>query len=113
MFIIITTTTIMIMFINSIIIITIIMGSRGSRGRRGSGAKANLRTRILDFRGLYSSIILISRRGILMSIGISPESLSQAFLVGRILVARLGVQVRLCNAGLVDCVQRSNVRLHQ
>ena len=32
----------------------------------------------MDFRGFDSSIILILRGGILMSIGIFPESLSQA-----------------------------------
>ena len=44
---------------------------------------ANLRTKILDFRGFDSSRILILRGGILMSIGSLPESLSQAILVGR------------------------------
>ena len=39
---------------------------------------ANLRTKVLDFRGFDSSIILILRGGILMSIGNFPESLSQA-----------------------------------
>ena len=34
---------------------------------------ANLRTKILDFRGFDSSIILMSRGGILMSIGHFPE----------------------------------------
>ena len=50
---------------------------------------ANLRTKILDFRGFYSSIILIFRGG---SIGNFLESLSQAILVGRFLVGRLGVR---------------------
>ena len=50
---------------------------------------ANLRTNIMDFRGFYSSIILIQRGGILMSIGDFPESLSQAILVGIMLVGRL------------------------
>ena len=52
---------------------------------------ANLRTTIMDFRGFDSSIILISRRGILMSLGNYPESLSQRILVGIILVWGLGV----------------------
>ena len=39
-----------------------------------------------------SSRILISRGGMLMSIGIFPESLSQAIMVGRFLVGRLGVR---------------------
>ena len=34
---------------------------------------ANLRTKILDFRGSDSSILLIIRGGILMSIGSFPE----------------------------------------
>ena len=60
-------------------------------GFYGLFVTANLSTKILDFRGLDSSRILSLRRGILMSVGISPESLSQRNLVGRILVGRLGV----------------------
>ena len=45
---------------------------------------ANLLTKILDFRGLDSSIILILRGGILMSVWNFPESLSQ-ILVGKFL----------------------------
>ena len=41
--------------------------------------------------GFDFSIILILRGGILISIGISPDILSQAILVGIILVGRLGV----------------------
>ena len=52
---------------------------------------ANLRTEILDFRGLDSSRILMLRDGILMSIGKFLEMLSQGILVGIILVGRLGV----------------------
>ena len=52
---------------------------------------ANLRTKILDFRGFDSSIILMLRGGILMSTGNFPESLSQRNSVGRFLVVRLGV----------------------
>ena len=48
-------------------------------------------TNIVDVRGFDSSIILISRGGILMFIGNLPESLSQAMLVGTMLVGRLGV----------------------
>ena len=51
--------------------------SRRGRDKRG----ANLRTKILDFRGCDSSVILISRGGILMSIGNFPETLSQQILV--------------------------------
>ena len=54
------------------------------------GTKANLRTNIMDFRGFDSRIISIIRGGILMSIGDFPESLSQAILVGIMLVGRLG-----------------------
>ena len=46
------------------------------------------------FRGLDSSITLILRGGILMSIRNFPEILSQAILVGIMLVGRLGVEVR-------------------
>ena len=42
----------------------------------------NLPTDIVDFRGFDSSIILISRDGILRPMGDFPESLSQAMLVG-------------------------------
>ena len=52
---------------------------------------ANLRTKILDFRGFASSIILILRGGIPMSIGNYPENLSQGILAGIILAGRLGV----------------------
>ena len=66
----------------------------------GTGARvllppstANLRTKILDFRGFDSSRILILKRGILMSKGISPENLSQAILLGLLgrVLGRLGV----------------------
>ena len=55
------------------------------------GSTASLHTKILDFRGFDSSIILISRGGILMSIGSVMESRHQQILVGIILAARLGV----------------------
>ena len=51
-------------------------------------ATANLRTKILDFRGFDSSRILILSGGILVSIGDFPESLSQQILAGRILVGQ-------------------------
>ena len=54
---------------------------------------ASLSTKILDFIGFDSSIILNLRGGIPRPIGNFPESLSQAILVGRFLVWRLGVQV--------------------
>ena len=56
----------------------------------GPRLTANLRSKILDFGGFDSSIILILRRGILMSKGNFPESLSQAILVA-IMLGRLGV----------------------
>ena len=63
-----------------------------SHSHRGSPPfTPNLPTNIMDFRGFDSSIILILRGGILMSIGDFPESLSQAILVGVMLVGRLGV----------------------
>ena len=49
------------------------------------------RLTIVDLKGLDSSIILILRGGILMSVGHFPESLSQAILVGIILVGKSGV----------------------
>ena len=52
---------------------------------------ANLRAMILDFRGFDSSRILNSRGGIVRSIGHFPDSLSQAVLVGIVLIGRLGV----------------------
>ena len=51
----------------------------------------NLPTNIVDFRGFGSSIMLCLRVGILISKGNLPEYLSQAMLVGIILVGRLGV----------------------
>ena len=57
----------------------------------------NLRTNIMDFRGFDSSMIIILRGGILMPIGDFLEDLSQAILVGIMLVGRLGV-VSLCHS---------------
>ena len=45
----------------------------------------------MDFRGFDSSTILILRGGISRPKGNFPESLSQAILVGIMLVGRLGV----------------------
>ena len=53
---------------------------------------ANLRTKIQDFRGFDSSVILILRGGIPRPIGNLPESLSQAMLVGIMLVGKSGVK---------------------
>ena len=44
-------------------------------GRRERAA--NLRTKILEFRGFYSSTVVILRGGILMSMGNLAESLGQ------------------------------------
>ena len=48
-------------------------------------------TKIMDFRGFDSRIILIVRGGILRSVEDFPEMLSQRTLVGTILVRRLAV----------------------
>ena len=61
------------------------------RGEGDLPTTADLRTKILEFRGLGSSRILILRGGILVSIGNFTESLSQAISVGIILVGVLGV----------------------
>ena len=53
---------------------------------------ANLGTKILDFRGFDSNIILTVRRELIMSEGTNQQSLRKAILVGIILVGRLGVQ---------------------
>ena len=64
---------------------------QASSTKTSSAGTANLRTNIMDVRGFDSSIILILRGGILMSIENSPGSLSHAILVGIMLVGRLGV----------------------
>ena len=51
----------------------------------------NLPTNIVDFRGFGSNIILILMAGIPRPMGDFPESLTQAMLVGVMLVGRLGV----------------------
>ena len=58
---------------------------------RVEGFFINLRTKLLDFKGFDSSIILRLRHGTPRPIGDFPESLSTAILVGIILVGRLGV----------------------
>ena len=59
---------------------------------------ANLRAKILDFGGFDSSRILILRGGTLMSIGDSPESLSEAILVGIINISR-EIERRIATGG--------------
>ena len=54
-------------------------------GRVDGRPTADLRTKILDFRGFDSSRILILRAGILMSIGSFSEMLSQQILAGNLL----------------------------
>ena len=55
----------------------------------------NLSTNIVGVRGFDSSIISISRGEIPRPIGNFPERLSQAMLVGIMLVGRLGVVVSI------------------
>ena len=73
------------------------------RLRRGPatnlGSTANLHTKILDVRGLDSSIIWIARGGIPRPIWNLQESLSQGILVGIISVGRLCVESRLYCSG--------------
>ena len=67
------------------------------------GTMANLRTKIMDFRVADSSIISILRGGIPMSVGDLPDSLSQAILVGIMLVGRLlAAQPSTIGAGVCD-----------
>ena len=64
-------------------------------GRGGLRKTANLRTKILAFRGFDSNIILLLRGGIPRPIDNLPESVrSQAILVRITLVGRLGVSRR-------------------
>ena len=58
-----------------------------------TGCKANSPTKIMDFRGFDSSIILILMGGLPRPLGNFPESLTQAILVGIILVGKLGTDV--------------------
>ena len=60
-----------------IIIIIVIIVLIIKKGPRGSSITANLRTNITDFRGFDSSIVLILRGGIIMSVGDITESSSQ------------------------------------
>ena len=53
----------------------------------------NLHTNIVDFGGFDSSIMFCLMGGIPRPIGDFPESLSQAMLVGIMLVGRLGVLI--------------------
>ena len=51
---------------------------------------ANLRTNIMDVRGFDSTMILMLRGAILMSIGNFPEVLSQAMLVECNVIREIG-----------------------
>ena len=55
----------------------------------------------MDFGGFDSGITLISSGGIYRPIGDFPESLSQAMLVGTILVGGLGVHI---TRSILTCV---------
>ena len=65
----------------------------GIRGPQAlsSSPTAGLRTKVLDFGGFDSNRILISRDGIPRPIRNFPDFMSQAILVGVVLVGRLGV----------------------
>ena len=69
---------------------------------------ANLRIKILDFRGLDSRIVLISRGGILVSIGRCPEIMCQQILAG-IILGRLGVR----NAMLCSNAEHKHINKQQ
>ena len=70
------------------------LGRRNKHEILKTDRTANLRTKILDFRGFDSSRISILRGGIPWRIGNFPESLSQQLLAGIILVGRLGAACR-------------------
>ena len=59
-----------------------------------------LHTDIMDFIGFDSSTILILRGGIPRPMGKLPESLSQAILVGIMLVGRFGVSLLIITSDL-------------
>ena len=83
---------------------------RQQEGREHGGAlqvvlviiMPNLPTNIVDFRRFDSSIILSLMGGIPRSIGDFPESLSQAILVGTMLVGRLCVLPLLSSLSLLS-----------
>ena len=58
------------------------MGPASGSLELSKGITSNLRTKIMDFRGFDSSVILSLRGGIPRPIGNVPESLSEAILVG-------------------------------
>ena len=73
----------------------------------------------LGFGGFDSSIIFILRGGIRRPLGESPESLSQAILVGIMLVGRLGVihkynndNITITNTNTSNNDKTDNVNVH-
>ena len=82
--------TVILILITLIIIMIIIMMITVVTMIIISWSTANLRTKIVDFGGVDSSVAFILRGGMLMPIGDFPETLSQRILVGIILVGRLG-----------------------
>ena len=70
---------------------TAFAGRVTQKSTRTCRVTADLRTKILDFRGFDSNMILSLSGFILMSTGDFPESLSLRILAGLILVGRLGV----------------------
>ena len=77
--------------------------SRGCRSTPGNAYShtANLPTNIVDFRGFDSSIMLIVSGGIPRPIADFPKGLTQAMLVGTMLVGRLGA-VHLSGLGRLE-----------
>ena len=88
----ITTSNMMLLFVLLVLLLLLLLLLLDGKG---AATAANLRTRTLDFRGFDSGRILILRGGIPRPVGNFPERLSQAILVGMILVGRLGA-VLLC-----------------
>ena len=66
-------------------------GRQDETKRAADRATTNLRTNIMDFRGFDSSRVLISRGVIPRPIGDFVESVTQAMLVGVMLVGTLSV----------------------
>ena len=70
---------------------------------------ANRRSNIMDFRGFDSGVILIVRGGIPRPIGNFPESLSQAILIGIMLVGRLGVVMLVTATALSTATHKTMI----
>ena len=65
----------------------------------------------MDFRGFDSSIVLIQRGGILMSTGNCSKSLTQAMVVGVMLVGRLGVSSTLIFVQKEEYEENNNISI--